>query len=569
MISGSFPACLLEAEGQRTLFADRLRRDDLLRLPRHLGGSALRINIHRNHAFEPVAAHLRTFLEYAGWSPEFTFSSYDDSFLFHAYSPADLEIVWIDYDRYSVSSEALLQWLAERLAALRGLSDRMMLLPDRVGDPDSAFNAALRAVASRVTGVRVWPQSEVAASLDGEYFDDRLAALTGTRLSGAACLHVARFLGCVSIPPCLAPRIKAIVTDLDNTLYEGILGEDGAAGLVLKPEHRQVQDTLVKMRQEGIFLGIVSRNDPSDVERMFRERPDFPLRLADFSARSIGWHAKSEGIRAVVAQLRIGIDSVLFIDDNPGELLEVAVQLPGIRTIHAAAPGLTAQALHWYPGLNGYERTVEGTLRIDDLAAAEIRAREMAQHHDPSEYFRALNIELEFALNLSEHTQRLHELSIKTNQFNTALLRLSAVEVERRLTTAGNAVVSIRMQDRLSDSGIVGALFARREERAIIVDEIAISCRALGRQMEDIMITEAIGGVARAFHAAAGDVSSVEFFYQEGPRNQPGRTWLARYTGQEPHSTGRLSIPLAALSCREDASELVSIRWRDHGPVNV
>lgn len=565
MISSPAERFLLRAEWQRVLFAERLRCNELLKLPHGLASRPLRINVHRNHAFEPIAMYLKLFLEYAGWAAEFILSGYDDSLGFHTNAPADVEILWIDYSRYSLSRDGsqLLPWLADRIQTLRNLSRGVIFVSDcddrEIGD--ESFNASLRTIAQGTTDVHIIPQSQISTRLADSYFDYGRAAMTGTRLSAAARLETARLLGCVSIPASMSPRLRAIITDLDNTLYEGVLGEDGPERILLKAEHAELQTKLARFRAAGVFLGVVSRNDPADVERLFDSRPDFPLRWADFSACSIGWGPKSQGILAVAAQLRIGADSVVFLGDNPGELAEVSAQVPGIRFIYAADPAEAARALEWYPGLNGYEETAVDTVRVDHLAAAALRNEQLAKAVDGDEYLRALNVQLEFALNPAEHSGRLHELSIKTNQFNTGFLRLSLLEVQRRLNDPDCAAVGIGLKDRLSDSGIVGAVFMRREAESMVVDEIAISCRALGRQMEDLMITEALRGACAAFARRGSHVSSIEFGFQGGPRNEPARAWLSRYIRQTPSPGARVSMPLGEFSGRRFTTP-VSIRWK-------
>lgn len=160
-------------------------------------------------------------------------------------------------------------------------------------------------------------------------------------------------------------------------------------------------------------------------------------------------------------------------------------------------------------------------LRLKDLAAAE--ARDQAQRHgaDRNAYLRSLEVELGFAVDARADRQRLYALSNKTNQFNTALLRLSEVDVGRHLDDPARHAISISLRDRLSDSGIIGAVFTRLEGRCLWVDEIDVSCRALGRQLEALMIMEA---VRRAI--GPNSVTDVAFAFRSGPRNAPARTFL-------------------------------------------
>jgi FkbH-like protein len=408
-------------------------------------------------------------------------------------------------------------------------------------------------------GVEVWPQSQIAERLAGDYLDLRMAALSGTRLSGAAALETARALGGLHVPPCVSPRIKAIAVDLDNTLYQGVLGEDGISGVVVSPGHIALQTRLAELRKEGIFLAMVSKNEPADVEKLFREHPGFVLKSDDFSASSVSWNAKSEGLRTIARQLRISPDAILFLDDNPGELAEVSTHLPEMPILHVSSPEDAISALKWYPRLNGYAAGEADAVRVKDLDAANLRVEEMAKATDPIEYLRALEVRLEFEMNPLQHTGRLQELSVKTNQFNTALLRLPLAEVQSRLKDPGRCSVTVRLVDRLSDSGIVAGLFSTIRDRTLVIDEITISCRALGRNVEDIMIAESMREILRR-HAARGvQLDNVEFAFEEGPRNQPARSWLTRYTGQDP--TEKRPTVTAARVLEEGMSLPVELQW--------
>jgi FkbH-like protein len=324
------------------------------------------------------------------------------------------------------------------------------------------------------------PLSEILSTLGARTFDQRAARLTGMPLSDAACLRVARALGLVWLPAALGPRLKAIAVDLDNTLYAGVLGEDGPAGVMLSPAHFELQVKLLRLREQGVFLALASRNEPEDVDRLFAERPDLPLRPEHFSSRAIAFRDKAEGIRDIAAALRIAPDAMLFLDDNPGEIAALASEVPGLKMLHAADPASTARALDFYPGLHGFPLGRDDALRVADLAAAEGRAQAAASAPSREAYIRSLEVVLTFASDQPAYLERMAALSNKTNQFNTAFLRLTEAHVAKRLADPHCRTISIALRDRLSDSGIVAVLFLRRDGSTLVVDEIVISCRALG-----------------------------------------------------------------------------------------
>lgn len=543
-MSGTVDAAVSRARAQSVVFAPRPRRVDLLRLPKPEALRTVRLHVVRNQAFELVASALAPFLAFADYRADVTMSDYDDTISAVDAGGADVVFVWLDFDRYLERLEAdeVAAWLVGRLGAIRATTDAPILVANAAGvspRTDDA-NAALGLAVLAVPGVVLCDQSGVAADLGALYADDRSARVAATRLSDAACVETARRLGLVWLPAALEPRLKVVALDLDNTLYAGVLGEDGPSALDLDHGFRELQSHLVALGREGLLLAVVSKNEPEDVERMFEARPDFPLRPEHLSAVSVGWHAKADGIRDVADSLRVGLDSVLFVDDNPGEIAAVAAERPTVRALLASDPDLTRRALDYYPRLTGYARSSADALRASDLAAASARSELVWQSASEADYFRSLGVSMELSLDRADHADRLVELSRKTNQFNLALRRLSEPDVRRRIDDPGTPVVSVRLADRIADSGVVVALFARWEGAALRIDELCVSCRALGRKIEDAMVSEAIRGIGRA---AGATPEGVVFDTAAGERNRPALDWLGRLAGRP--VTGGESVALA------------------------
>jgi FkbH-like protein len=531
--NGRVDACLTRAEWQQVIFAECPERSELLTMQTVWKCQTVKARILRNHSFEFVESVIKPFLAYAGFELQTEYSSYDDSLGLTLAGPADVELVWLDFERYRAAFDAagLADWLSERIAALRSLSDAPILVTDWTADDAVAeeFNERLHALEAEIPAVYVAPQSAIASRLGSEYFDRRMASLTGTTISNLGCIATASAMGLQWLPALLRPRLKAIVLDLDNTLYSGVLGEDGIAGIVLTDGHRDLQMRLSALRQDGIFLALCSRNEAADVAGLFEVRKDFPLQLNDFSASAISWRDKADGIGAIAETLRIGVGAMLFVDDNPGELADAAARLPELRCLHAADTAETVRALGRYPGLFQWRASETDQLRIRDLAATKERAELADAATDPSEYLQSIGVQLDFARSPKNQIDRLHALSHKTNQFAMSLCRLPLTEFARRLDDPDMPIVSIHLRDRLSDSGVIGALLARRDAEVLWIDEICVSCRALGRQIEDVMILGAIHGLLEQWSTAP---SHIAFAVAKAPRNAPARDWLARVAGR-------------------------------------
>jgi FkbH-like protein len=506
------------------MYAEPPRRADLLALSTPWPTQDVRMQVVRNQAFEFVASALRPFLAFAGLTATLQYSDYDDSLSVPIDPRADVVLVWLDFERYGRLAPAeLAVWLELRLQSMRAKTKAPILIGNHPGSSGESaeLNRLLEKIADRLAGVHLADQAAIASSLGPGYRDDRTARLAATSLSDLALLHTARLMGLSWLPALLLPSIKAVAVDLDGTLYGGVLGEDGAKGLVASPEYLAVQQRLLALRENGIFLAAVSRNEPADVEALFRHRSDFAIRQDHFSVMAVSWGPKADAIRQVAKELRIGEDAILFIDDNPGELAAVASAIPNVRTLHAATPVLTGRALQAFPGLFRWSRSEADTLRIRDLAAAATREHNIKTAQDPNAYLQVLQVELGIGVDLRSQLERLTELSQKTNQFNTGLRRFGAAEVSRYIQEPHCHALSISLRDRLSDSGVVAAIFLRVDGEHAVVDEVAISCRALGRQLERLMI---FAGIHRAL--AGKKVSSLSFGFTPGPRNDPARAWL-------------------------------------------
>ena len=363
---------------------------------------------------------------------------------------------------------------------------------------------------------------------------------------------IARQLGSRWLPGVLVGGLKAVVVDLDHTLYEGVLAEDGISGLRLGEGHLELQRLLLNYRDQGIFLGICSKNEPDDVWAMFETRRDFLLRPEHLSAHAIGWQSKTSGLLSIADQLRIGLDSILYIDDNPGELAAIAAELHEAHVLHAGAdPWVTARALCNYPGLHRWRTDNADRRRVADLAASETRVREAACAGDPNAYLKSLHVRVGFRVDVPADADRVRSLSSKTNQFNLSIRRLQASDVAGYLTGADRRAVAVELADRLSDSGLIAAVFMRLAGITCHVDEVCISCRALGRGLEDLLVLGALqAGLAPDFAP-----ESILFAHSSGPRNAPARRWLERLSGGPlPEEKGLAAVSWAV--CRQRLTEM-------------
>lgn len=170
----------------------------------------------------------------------------------------------------------------------------------------------------------------------GEVHDEaryRMAHLPYTPAGyDALAIGVAR-----SVHALLARPFKVLVLDCDNTLWAGVAGEDGPAGIALTDGHRRLQEWAVALREQGVLLALASKNDQETVAEVFRARPELPLRPEHVAAQAIGWDAKPVGLARLAAELNLGLDSFVFLDDNPVEVAQVRAACPGVLALTVPA----------------------------------------------------------------------------------------------------------------------------------------------------------------------------------------------------------------------------------------
>lgn len=539
-------ASVSRAEWQKTLFAARPTRRSLAGLAAQWPLRTVRIRIFRNTPVEFVLERIEPFLAFAELAAEFEIGPYDDALSQLPPGDFDAEIVWLDYARYAALAPAeIAHWVADRAAALRrgNAAPILVLDSDEQDARATELNRALEASLAGLPGTSLLERSAIAAALGRDYRDRRLASIAGTTVSDGAFTALARALGLRWIPAAVAPPLKALALDLDQTLYEGVLGEDGVFGVRLTETHRALQARIAALAADGVLIGIVSKNRPEDVEQLFGLRADFPLKRDMVAAWAVGWSGKAAGIERIAKELRIGTDAILFVDDNLGEIAAVSSAMPAVKTLYAASPAETLAGLEHMPGLLRWHVDATDRLRTKDLQAAAARDALKEGARDSADYYRSLDIRLAYDFDNAALLKRMADLSVKTNQFNLALRRFTEAEVARLMADPEARAVAVSLKDRLSDSGNVAFLAFRRAGDVLRCEDLCVSCRALGRDIEDLLIAAAVAEVRRALPAAR-----VEFAYAAGPRNEPARNWAEKFAGVPLEGVGgMLALPEEAL----------------------
>ena len=284
---------------------------------------------------------------------------------------------------------------------------------------------------------------------------------------------------------------KCLVLDLDNTLWGGVVGEDGAAGIRIgtgDPEAEaflDFQHRLKALQDRGVLLAVCSKNNPADVLEVFESRPEIPLKLADFAATEICWNPKHEGLKKIAAALGIGTDSLVFMDDNPAEISLVQQMMPEVKTI--LLPPDPAEYAGLIERLNDFEKPEileEDRRKTDQYRENRQRLELQSSAGDLLSYLASLRTEVEVHLARREDLPRVHQLFTKTNQFNLTTERYSQAEVERFATSPACELWVARARDRFGDLGMIAAVLLKKVGRMATIDSFLMSCRAMGRGIE-------------------------------------------------------------------------------------
>ena len=284
------------------------------------------------------------------------------------------------------------------------------------------------------------------------------------------------------------PRKKVLVIDADNTLWRGVVGEDGIDGIDVGSEYpgsvfATFQRSLLAARRSGLVLALVSKNNLADVREVFEKRT-MPLAWDHFTAVRVNWTRKSENIASLASELELGLDSFVFIDDNPFELEEVSTALPAVTCLRFdwRKPNEALPLLFRQTGLSSWAVTEEDLRKAEQYAEEAGRRAIRESVGSIDDYIKSLNIRLYVGCNRGSALVRIAQLTNKTNQFNLTTRRYSEAEI-RQAMDAGH-VYDFRVVDRFGDMGIVGVVIVRSGE----IETFLMSCRALGREVEGNML---------------------------------------------------------------------------------
>ncbi len=332
---------------------------------------------------------------------------------------------------------------------------------------------------------------------------------------------------------------KVIALDCDYTLWRGICGEDGPEGVELDPPRRMLHECMLEQREAGMLLTMASKNNENDVLETFSAHPEMPLQLRHFAAWRLNWDAKADNLTQLAEELGLGLDSFIFIDDNPKECAELQQAIPEVLTI--TLPENIQETPHFLRHVWAFDHPViteEDRNRNVYYQQQQEFGAEVKKASSLEEFMAALELHVIIAPLSSDKLARVAQLTQRTNQFNLTTIRRTEQDIQS-LIDAGYECFTVHVGDRFGDYGLVGVLLVTAESDELQVDTFLLSCRALGRGVEHRMLAFlGQNAVSRGLH-------HVMLRYSPTAKNLPAKQFL--------DSVGGLRLA---------AAEAAEVKWK-------
>jgi FkbH-like protein len=293
---------------------------------------------------------------------------------------------------------------------------------------------------------------------------------------------------------------KAIIFDCDNTLWNGILGEDGIKGIDMSIESKvgqvfnKIQQIAVWLSEQGVIIGLCSKNNLDDVENVLNEHEDMRLTKESIVISKVNWLDKATNLRAISKELNIGLDSLVFVDDSSFEINLIKEQIPEILAMQVPV------LLHEYPEqllklvrrnfyLSGNKSDIEKT---EQYKAQSFREEEKQKHQSLEDYLASINIEILIKEDDVSQISRIAQLTQKTNQFNLTTKRYTENQIEAFINSEKDKVFSVHVNDKFGESGLTAVIITNEDKHSVNIDSFIMSCRIMGRNIEKAIMNQII-----------------------------------------------------------------------------
>ncbi|MES9511537.1 HAD-IIIC family phosphatase [Streptomyces sp. NPDC000609] len=372
----------------------------------------------------------------------------------------------------------------------------------RLGIAWREFNAGLLRICAAHERVRVVDLDPLVAA-GGPVNEPRLAGYAKAHLGEELLAAYAREIG--HLARTLRGRAKKVlVVDLDNTLWDGILGDDGPEGIAAATTYRgeafgRFQRVVAQLGAQGVLLAVASKNDQEPVLEVLRDHPDMVLREGDFVRVNANWEPKDGNLLDIAGKLNLGVDSFVFADDSPFECGLVASSLPQVAVVRLdEEPALHVERLLADGWFDVAALTTEDRARAGQYRTEAARQDLLDSAGSMEEYLARLDVRVSLSPVRDHEVARASQITLRTNQFNLTTERLQPADIRTRLDSAEHLVLAVRSTDRFGDNGLVGLVLVRTAGDGWHLDNALLSCRVFARGIEQAALAAVLGRAREA-----------------------------------------------------------------------
>ena len=319
----------------------------------------------------------------------------------------------------------------------------------------------------------------------------------------------------------IVPRPKVLVLDCDQTLWNGIVGEDGPAGITIDHYRMQLQEFAVQLHDAGMLICLCSKNNENEVIEAFRHNSKMPLSLEHIVSYRINWSPKSENIKALAEELQLGLDSFIFLDDSPLECAEVQANCPEVTALQLP------ESSHDIPGFLAHVWLFDRlSITLEDKKRSEYYKQDIKRQQLRSDslsftdFLDSLELKVEFSPVSTLNIARVSQLTQRTNQFNFTTIRRNEAEIKNFCSQNTHGGFVVNVSDKFGDYGLVGVCLYIINGKELHLDTLLLSCRALGRGIEHRMLAH-LGDIAQSLSLKVITVS-----FRATPKNTPALEFL-------------------------------------------
>lgn len=417
--------------------------------------------------------------------------------------------------------DALSQYSKNRKAStLLALLPASPNVSDILKQKINAITEALERSIKHFPGIVIITKSDLdsaAFNLEADYdnISDGLAHVPFSEAGFAAlALSMARKIHLLK-----TPARKVLVLDCDNTIWGGVVGEDGIQGITLSPAFIAMQQFAVDMQSQGVLICLASKNAEQDVMDVFAQRPDMVLKPEHIVSNRINWVSKYQNLESLASELNLGLDSFVFIDDNPVECGQMRSMLPQVTTLQFPAEDTVTKFLKHLWSFDKLAVTEEDAKRTQMYRENSARQKLETSATDIGEFLSSLELVIDVGEPSEDEWPRVAQLTQRTNQFNFTTIRRNEQDVISLNATNGASVLRVKVSDRFGDYGLVGVMMSVQKKNVLEVDTFLLSCRVLGRGVEHAMLRKL------AEIAIAAGCDTIKLLYLLTPKNEPARAF--------------------------------------------